>query len=284
MKKLSTTHCGYIGIFGRKNAGKSTLLNKIVGEKISITSRIPGTTINNIIGIKTINNYQTIYIDTPGITTKKNVFFLYNKNNFLIKKKKLRLIIFVIHKTQWSEIEDIILKKIKKFLIPIILVINKIDLIDNKKKLLPFINIIKEKYNFLSIIPISAKTQKNISLLLKYIKHNIPKANHDFPHTYTTNSSLVFRISEIIREKFIRFLGQELPYNIKVKIDTYNINYIKKTCFIYALILVNNNRHKKIIIGQKGEKIKLCSILARKNIEKIIQKKIYLKIWVQKTM
>ncbi|CAL4042588.1 GTPase Era [Buchnera aphidicola (Phyllaphis fagi)] len=284
MKKLSNTYCGYIGIFGKQNVGKSTLLNKIIGSKVSITSCKPGTTINNIIGITTKNNYQTIYIDTPGISIKKEKNFLYKNHNAFKNKENLKLIIFIINKTIWSKIDDIILKKIKMFSIPIILVINKIDCINDKTILLPFINTIKNKHNFNAIIPLSAKTEENIKILLKQVKKNIPKSIFDFPKHYKTNSSHLFMISEIIREKLMRFLGQELPYLITVKIDTYKINKLTGKCFIYALIFVKNDRHKKIVIGKKGEKIKYCSMLARKDIEKIIHKSTYLNLWVKKIL
>ncbi|CAL4042633.1 GTPase Era [Buchnera aphidicola (Takecallis arundicolens)] len=269
--KKDITYCGYIGIVGRTNVGKSSILNQLIGRKISITSHKSGTTQKNIVGIHTIKQHQCIYIDTPGIEIdRKNL-----EKNLFQNKYCMQLIIFVINKTKWLQLEDIILQKIKKFFIPIILIINKIDHIKNKTQLLPFINLIHKKHQFLSIIPISAKTGKNINILSNTISNNLPKSKYIFLQNNITIHSKEFIICEIIREKLIRLLNQEIPYLIKVQIERYWINSCGIHC-IYAIILSQNIRQKKIIIGKNGNKIKKCYLLAKHDIQKYLNKKIIL--------
>ncbi|WP_343128348.1 GTPase Era [Buchnera aphidicola (Takecallis taiwana)] len=270
---IDTTYCGKIGIVGRVNAGKSSILNKLIGHKISITSRKSGTTQKNIIGIHTVKKYQCIYIDTPGVEISKQHF----KKIFFKKKNYIQLIIFVINKTKWLTLEDIILQQIKKFLIPTILIINKIDHIKHKRQLLPFIDVIHKKHNFLSIIPVSAKTGKNINILSNIIQKNLPRSQYIFDKNNITTESTTFIISEIIREKLIRLLNQELPYLIKINIDMCYINHAG-IYQINASIFIKNIRQKKIIIGKNGEKINLCLALATKDIQKYIKKKIKLNV------
>ncbi|CAL4320480.1 GTPase Era [Buchnera aphidicola (Pterocallis alni)] len=277
MKKC-LTYCGYIGLIGKTNVGKSTLLNKIIGKKISITSHKSGTTIKNIIGVKNILQYQLIYIDTPGL---QNTYGINCNKTILYHNYHLNLIIFMINKTIWNQLDDLCLKKIKKYNIPTILIINKIDFIKKKTILLPFIQWVRKKYQFISILPLSAKTGENINILLEIIKKNIPSGPHVFPSNYTTNVSKIFMISEIIREKFIRLLHHELPYLIQIKIDSYKVNRLG-ICNIFATIFVQKDKHKKIIIGVKGKKIKQGNLLARNDIKKYLEQEVNLYIWVRK--
>lgn len=269
--KKNITYCGYIGIVGKTNVGKSTILNKLINKKISITSKKSGTTQKNIIGINTIQKHQCIYIDTPGIE-------MYKKNpdkNILNKNDYIKIIIFVVNKTQWKLSEDNILKTIQKTSIPTILVINKIDHIKNKKQLLPFIDIISKKYHFLDIIPVSAKTGQNIDILSKLIKNNIPKSKYVFSKKKITTSPDNFIISEMIREKFIRFLNQEIPYYIKIKIISCYFD-LQNVYHIHVLIITKNIRQRKIIIGKNGNKIKTCHLLSTKDISQYLNKNVQL--------
>ncbi|WP_343182682.1 GTPase Era [Buchnera aphidicola] len=277
--KSQDSYCGKIIIIGQTNVGKSTIINKLLQQKMSITSKKPGTTNQNILFVKTLNKHQFIYIDTPGINKKYNILL---KNNIL-NHKKMQLILFVINQTFWSEQEEIILKKIKKKLIPIILIINKIDLMKCKKILLPFVEKITAKHQFKHIIPISAKKKKHILILQKMIKKNIPQSNHIYPIRYITNLNKNFFISEFIREKFIKFLNKEIPYLIKIKIDQCYID--KQNIYnIYASLIIPLPRIKKIIIGEKGKKIKNCIFLAKKTIKKYLNQdvKLYVKIKINK--
>jgi len=274
-------YCGYITIIGKANVGKSTLLNKIIGKKISIVSRKKNTTQNNITGVKTQKNYQSIYIDTPGIMfdKRKNQIKNQEKNFYKIIKTAI-LIIFIIDRVNWTEYDEIILNKIKKNKIPIIIIINKIDKIHNKIILLPFIDFLKKKFNFVEIIPTSAKEIKSIISLNNIIKSYLPQKPHVYSKSYITTNSQIFTVSEIIREQLILFLGDELPSIIKVEIEYFNKKE-KIILYIRAIIWVKNIRQKGIVIGFNGEKIKKISIISRKKIEKEFHIKTHLLLWVK---
>ncbi|CAL4042886.1 GTPase Era [Buchnera aphidicola] len=276
--KYNQYYSGIISLIGQSNTGKSSILNRLMEEKISITSHTLHTTQKNIFGIQTKGNYQCIYIDTPGIQKIK-------KNNNIIDKKidgtilNSNIILFVIEHIKWNINDELILNKIKKNNIPKILLINKIDLIKNKKLFLPHIDFLQKKLYFEEIIFVSAKTRENIKKLSEIIKNYLPVSRHIFLKKEKTNYSKKFIISEIIREKIIRNLSQELPYIIKVKIQ----DWIKKTekIVIHALIFVKHASQKKILIGKNGMNIKKFSILARKEIEKKFNIKIFLYLWIK---
>lgn len=277
---IKQKYCGYITIIGKANVGKSTLINKIIGKKISIVSRKKNTTQNNIIGVKTQTSYQGIYIDTPGIIfDKKGKEITYKENYFYKIIKSSALIILVIDRLFWTENDEHILYKIKKIQIPIIIIINKIDKIQNKNILLPFIDFLKTKNITTEIVPISAKKTKNIVLLNKIIQSYLPKNTHIYPKDYITENSHFFTTSEIIREKLISFLADELPSIVKVKIEYFQRK--NKELYIRAIILVQNTRQKKIVIGNNAEKIKKISIISRYNIEKEFSIKTHLALWVK---
>ncbi|AEO08057.1 GTPase Era [Buchnera aphidicola] len=278
---IKQTYCGYISIVGKPNVGKSTLLNKIIGKTISISSKKKYTTQKNIIGIKTQNFYQTIYIDTPGViidTKKKSI--IYEQEKFYKIIKISILIIFVIDQTFWTEDNQIIFNKIKKYNIPIIIIINKIDKIHDKKILLPLIQILKNKENVIEIIPVSIKKINHINFLHNTVIKYLPKTKHIYPRSYITTNTQLFTISEIIRKQLILFLGDELPSSIKVTIESFKINK-KKEIHIIAIIKVKNLRHKKIIIGHNGEKIKKISMIARQKIKYEVCTKTHLFIWIK---
>ncbi|CAL4321972.1 GTPase Era [Buchnera aphidicola (Protaphis terricola)] len=268
--KKKQKYCGYITIIGRTNVGKSTLINQIVKKNISITSNKKNTTKKNIIGIKTNEFYQSIYIDTPGIYS--------NDINSLKIIKNTNIIIFLIEAHIWKEKDEIILKKIKKTNIPIIYVINKIDKLFNKNKILPYINFLSKKTHSTEIIPISAKKRENINILENIIKKYLPNNLHVFPKNYITTNSFYFEISEIIRKQVIFFLRDELPSIIRVKIESIKDQF--KEIYIHAIIYVKNKRQKKIVIGYKGEMIKKISVSSRYHLEKENNKKTHLFILV----
>ncbi|AYN24801.1 GTPase Era [Buchnera aphidicola] len=280
MKKRKQ-YCGYITIVGRPNVGKSTLINEIIENEISIISKKKNTTQKNIIGIKTKESHQFIYIDTPGIYFNKRKNIQEKKDNNLKMIKSSILTIFIVDRTIWKIEDEIIFNKIKKNKIPIICVINKIDIIPNKSILLPHINFLSRKINPIEIIPVSAKKRENILLLEKKIYPYLPKNNHIFPKKCITTNSLFFSISEIIRQQLMFFLRDELPSITTVEIESLE-EKVKKILYIRAIIYVKYERQKKIIIGQKGEGVKKISMLSRFKIEKKMNMKVHLVIWVKK--
>jgi GTP-binding protein Era len=279
--KKTDSYCGFISIIGKPNVGKSTLLNKLVGEKISITANKPQTTRHKIFGIKTIDNKQAIYIDTPGIFLKN-----YSQLNKLMNKsaksalKDVEIIMLVVDGLSWNQQDDIVLREIKKIKksMPIFLLINKIDLISDHNLLLPEIKKLTEKYNFTEIFPISA--HKNIGL--QHLEENIFKLLPPAPHYFLdaiTDKNLNFRTAEIIREKLIRNLNKELPYTINVEVV--QITKPNNTHKIEAVIWVEKIGQKKIVIGENGNKLKIIGTQARLSLEKLFNNKVFLTLWVQ---
>jgi len=279
---IQRKYCGHITIIGKVNVGKSTLINQIIGKKISIVSRKKNTTQKNIIGVKTQEHYQAIYTDTPGVLfEKKNDQINYKKNNCYKITNNTILIIFMIDRIFWTEHDQKIFNIIKKNNVPIVILINKIDKISNKVILLPFIDFLKKKVNPKEVIPISAKKTKNIILLNKIIKSYLPEKSHIYPKNYITTNSQFFTASEIVREQLISLLGDELPSIVKVEIVSFQKTEKKEVYCIRAIIWVENVRQKRIVIGRNGEKIKKISMISRKNIEKEFHIKTHLILWVK---
>ncbi len=280
--------CGFIAIIGRPNVGKSTLLNKLIGKRISITTRKPQTTRNNIRGIKTVDNTQFVYVDTPGIHEKSPKQI----NKFLNKEAinaiyDVDIIVFVVAGTKWLENDELALKNIKKAKpnIPVILVINKIDLVNTKDELLPEIEKLKEKHDFNDIIPISALRDKNIEKFETCVEKYLPDTDFFyFDEDQSTDQSQKFITAEIIRQKLIMALGGELPYDLAVQIDKFKMRKTTKKediLDIDAIIWVPNRNHKKIIVGSDGEKLRDIGMRSRKELEKEFGVKIFLQTWVK---
>ncbi|CUX95696.1 GTPase Era [Candidatus Gullanella endobia] len=275
------TYCGFIAIVGRQNVGKSTLLNRLLGQKISITSRKPQTTHHCIMGIHTEGIYQAIYVDTPGlhIQQKRVINRLLNRAaSSLINN--VELVIFVVEGTNWTPDDDMVINKLYQVHCPILLVINKVDNVINKEKLLPHIQFLNQKMLFNEIIPICAKNGMNVEILAGIVRKALPEATHHFPKDCITDRLKSFIASEIIREKLIRFLGDELPYSVTVNIVHFSINN-RGGYNIYGLILVERYSQKKIVIGNKGKKIKIIGIQARKDMEAVFKIQVYLELWVK---
>ncbi|MFP3014061.1 MAG: GTPase Era [Arsenophonus sp.] len=274
-------YCGFVAIIGSPNVGKSTLLNKLLGKKISITSHKPHTTRHRIIGIETESNYQTIYIDTPGLHIEEkrtiNRFMNRTANNLIYNTE---LIIFVTEGIRWTINDEMVINKLRHLSAQVLLVINKIDNLANKTSLFPHIEFLSKQMNFLNIVPISAKKGFGIDIITKIIHQNMPEGPHHFPADWNTNSSKDFIASEIIREKLMRFLGDELPYSVTVKINQFSVT--KSGSYdINGLIFVERFSQKKMVIGNKGSKIKKIGIEARIDMEKFFVTKVRLKLWVK---
>jgi GTP-binding protein Era len=272
--------CGYVAIVGRPNVGKSTLLNHILGMKLSITSRKPQTTRHQILGVKTTDNVQVIYVDTPGIHQRRGTAINKYMNRAATSVlNDVDLILFVVQANNWTEEDQAIIEKFKTVNCPILLVVNKIDKLDNKKQLLPLINELAPLYEFEEVVPVSALNGNNIEVLQQKIADLLPENIHFYPQDQVTDRSMRFLASEIIREKLIRELGQELPYTSTVSIDKYDED--KDIVRIHATIYVESAGQKAIIIGKKGARLKSIGTKAREDISKMIETKVYLNLWVK---
>ncbi|APU74705.1 GTPase Era [Vibrio parahaemolyticus] len=275
-------HCGFIAIVGRPNVGKSTLLNKILGQKISITSRKPQTTRHRIMGVDTDGDYQAIYVDTPGlhIEEKRAINRLMNRaaNSSL---SDVNLVFFLVDGTHWTKDDEMVLTKLQKSNFPVVLCVNKVDNVQDRNEVMLHMAEMSKKMDFVDVVPISAKQGKNIDVLRKHVRNHLPKATHHFPEEYVTDRSQRFMASEIVREKLMRFTGDELPYSVTVEIERFDYNPETDGFHINALILVERNGQKKMVIGKGGEKIKTIGREARLDMEELFGRKVYLETWVK---
>lgn len=281
MQGQAKTYCGFIAIVGRPNVGKSTLLNKILGQKISITSRKAQTTRHRIVGIHTEDQYQAIYVDTPGlhIEEKRAINRLMNRAASSAISD-VDLIIFVVEGTRWTEDDEMVLNKLRSVKAPVLLAINKVDNIKEKDELLPHITALSQKFEFAEILPISAQRGKNVHILQKFVRKSLREGVHHFPEEYVTDRSQRFMASEIIREKLMRFTGEELPYSVTVEIEQFKMNE-RGVYEINGLILVERDGQKKMVIGAGGQKIKTIGIEARKDMERLFDNQVHLELWVK---
>ena len=281
MTENQKTYCGFIAIVGRPNVGKSTLLNKILGQKISITSRKAQTTRHRIVGIHTEGAYQAIYVDTPGlhIEEKRAINRLMNRAASSAIGD-VDLIIFVVEGTKWTEDDEMALNKLRAAKAPVVLAINKIDNVKEKDELLPHITELSQKFDFVEILPISAQRGKNVHILQKIVRDSLREGVHHFPEEYVTDRSQRFMASEIIREKLMRFTGEELPYSVTVEIEQFKVNE-RGIYEINGLILVEREGQKKMVIGAKGQKIKTIGIEARADMERLFDAQVHLELWVK---
>ncbi len=272
--------CGYVAIVGRPNVGKSTLLNALIGQKISIISPKPQTTRQQILGIKTLGETQIVYIDTPGLhDAEKRAMNRYMNRLANAVILDADVIIFIVEATRWLEDDELVLQKIKEADVPTVLVINKIDKLGDKKEILPLIEKFQQKYHFAHIIPISARRKENLDALEETIATMMPEGPHLFPDEQITDKNERFQTAEIIREKLIRATEQELPYSTTVVVES--MKQEGKMIDISAIIWVERESQKPIVIGKNGERLKTIGTAARKEIVKLLGMKVFLRLWVK---
>lgn len=279
--QFEDTYCGFVAIVGRPNVGKSTLLNKILGQKISITSRKPQTTRHRIVGIDTEGAWQTVYVDTPGLhqEEKRAINRLMNRAAES-SLGDVEMVFFVVDCERWTPDDEMVLEKVKRASLPTVLVVNKIDRLEDRKMVLPLLQELAGRMNFKDVIPVSAKQNINVDTLKQIARESLPKGEFCFPEDYVTDRSSRFMASEIIREKLMRFMGEELPYSTTVEIERYQIQD-NGTVHINALILVERDGQKKMVIGAKGEKLKTIGTEARRDLERLLESKVFLELWVK---
>lgn len=276
----SKTQCGFVAIVGRANVGKSTLFNNLLNEQLSIATHKPQTTRHNIRGVLSLETCQLILIDTPGIQLGNRR--LMNKvlvRNVLSSLQDVDIILMLVELGAWKEEDEYLLKQIKQVSCPVVLVINKIDKIKDKSQLLPILDAAKMRYDFTSIVPLSALHDKNMDVLTKELCKCSPYSEYLFPKDMKWDRDDLFVISEVIRGAAILQLQKELPYAIYTEVE--EIDFSEKLVTISAIIWVEKESQKPIVIGKRGAKLKVIGEHARTKLEKIFNKKVMLKTWVK---
>jgi GTP-binding protein Era len=279
LPEKSEFRCGYIAIVGRPNVGKSTLMNVLVGAKISITSRKAQTTRHRITGIQTVEDAQFIYVDTPGFQTKHSNPLNRTLNRTVTDTLSASdVILYVIEAGTYGEADQKVLDLIPRD-VPCILVINKSDRLKDKAALMPFAQNVAAKHEFVAIVPVSAKHRFQLSNLQDEVRRQLPENAPVFDEEDITDRSERFLAAEIVREKVFRFAGDELPYTSTVLIEKFEQEGALRR--VFAAILVQRDTHKAMIIGQKGARLKEISTQARLDMEKLFGGPVYLEIWVK---
>ena len=272
-------HCGTIAIVGRPNVGKSTLLNHLLGQKISITCKKPQTTRHQILGIKTEGDAQYIFVDTPGMHQDQGAVLNKHLNRAAFSALHDVDAVLWLIEPKWTPVEDWIFERLSTVTQPIILAINKMDDLANKAEILPLMEALQARGRFAQIIPISARKGQNLPELLESLKQYLPCQAFQYAEDEVTNKSVRFLVSEIIREKLMRFLGEELPYASSVEIELFKES--EKITEISAVIYVERASQKGMVIGDKGLKLKEIGTEARMDIQKLLDTKVMLRLWVK---
>jgi len=271
---------GYVAIVGRPNVGKSTLMNHLLGQKISITSRKPQTTRHRILGIKTTEENQVVYVDTPGVhLNAKKAMNRYMNRAATTSLEDVDLILFLVEADSWTEEDENLLKRLKEAKAPVFLIVNKVDRVKEKESLLPMLQELSQKMAFASVLPLSALKGSNIEQLEREVYQRLPESDMIFPEDYVTDRSSRFLAAEIIREKLMRGLGKELPYATAVEIESFKEE--EGMLHIHGLIWVERDSQKRIVIGKGGEKLKEVGKQARLDMQRLFDSKVFLQLWVK---
>ncbi|MEH8020200.1 GTPase Era [Rheinheimera metallidurans] len=277
---VTPTYAALVAIVGRPNVGKSTLLNKLVGQKVSITSKKPQTTRHRIVGIDTRDNYQTVYVDTPGLHSEEKRAINRVMNRAAASSiLDVEFVLFVVEGTRWTDDDQMVLNRLIASNKPVILVVNKVDLYRDKDTLLPHLQWLGAQLNFIDVVPLSAETGDNVEALRTAVQGHLPPCEFFFPEDYVTDRSMRFMAAEIVREKLMRFLGEELPYSVTVEIERFK--WEEKHYHIAALVLVEREGQKRMVIGNKGERIKTIATEARIDMAAMLEQPVFLEVWVK---
>ncbi len=272
--------CGYVAVVGRPNVGKSTLINALIGEKVSITSRKPQTTRDRVLGVVTKEDAQYVFVDTPGFQTKEGSQLIRRMNRTVRSTlADVDAVIFVIEANGWRPADLEVLKLLPRDAKNVILALNKTDLSKNRDALLPLMAASMEKFPFAAIVPVSAEKGRQLPELLEEVKIFLPESVPYFDPDLYTDRSPRYMAAETIREKAFRLLGDELPYGVAVTIDKWSET--EEGAEIIAGLIVERESHKAIVIGEKGGKLREISRLARADIATMLGKRVYLEVWVR---
>ncbi|MGC9385399.1 MAG: GTPase Era [Hydrogenovibrio sp.] len=273
---------GFVAVVGRPNVGKSTIMNALIGQKLSITSPKPQTTRHRIHGILTTDAFQVVFVDTPGmhLDGQKSI------NRYMNRAASsafadVDVILFVVEAGRWSQEDQAVAERCRLSEIPVVLLVNKVDKFKQKTDLFPFLQKVGEQADFDALIPISAYSKSGFEPLRAEILKHLPHQAAIFPEDYITDRSTRFLAAEIVREKLMRTLGDEVPYGATVEIEQFAFNEEEHRWHINALILVERPGQKQIVIGKKGEQIKQMGIQARKDMMHLLDARVHLELWVK---
>jgi len=271
---------GFIAVIGRPNVGKSTLINELIGQKLSITSHRPQTTRHRIHAIDTADNYQMVFVDTPGIHMgNKKAINSYMNRAASSSMKDVDMILWLVESDKWTKEDSRVLEHVSQVDVPVILCVNKVDKLKTAQAVLPFLEKVGQKYQATDMFPLSAFSKKDTAALRELILKHLPEQEMIFDPDFITDRSEKFVVAEFIREKLMRHLADELPYDITVEIEQYELDGNMRR--ISARIFVDKASQKNIVIGNKGEMLKLIGTEARKSIEGFLDRKVFLKLWVK---
>ena len=274
------TRAGYVALVGRPNTGKSTLLNYLVGQKLSITSRKPQTTRHQILGIRSEAGWQAVYVDTPGMHKggERAINRVMNRAARAVLGD-VDVIIMVVDRTAWTEDDERVLEQVSDSGVPVILAVNKVDLLADKSLLLPHLEALSQRADFAAIVPLSALREVNLDELDAEVLKRLPEGDFFFPEDQVTDRTERFLAAEIVREKITRQLGDELPYATAVEIEEFAED--GGVLHISALILVERRGQKRIVIGEGGSRLRAIGTEARKDMERLFDQKVMLRLWVK---
>ena len=275
-----TQRCGYVALVGRPNVGKSTLLNHLLGMKLAITSRKPQTTRHNLLGVDTRGDAQAIYVDTPGIhdqlTRQINRVMVRSATSVL---KDVDLIVMLVERDRWTDEDALVLRHVRRAGVPAVAVLNKIDLLSDRSALLPAIERLAAEDVFKEFVPVSALKGDGLDALREVVASYLPEQPHLFPPDQVTDQSTRFLVSEIVREKIMRRLGDELPHRTTVTIEAYDDK--PHVTEIRAVVYVERDGQKRILIGKDGSMLKSIGQDARRDIEQLVGRRVMLHLWVK---
>ena len=271
---------GFIAVVGRPNVGKSTLINELIGQKLSITSHKPQTTRHRIHAIDTQTNYQMIFVDTPGIHIgNKKAINSYMNKTASSSLSEADMILWLVEALKWTKEDERVMEHLTKIKVPIILCVNKIDNLNTKDEILPYLENLGEKFQANEVFPLSAFKKNHTNDLRKVILKYLPQQEALFESDYVTDRSQRFVVAEFIREKLMRNLSNELPYDLTVEIEKFDLD--GQMYRIAARIFVEKPSQKSIVIGDKGKMLKQIGEESRISIEGYLESKVFLELWVK---
>jgi GTP-binding protein Era len=275
-----SNRCGYVAIIGRPNVGKSTLLNRIIGVKLAITSHKAQTTRHSILGIKTLDGGQVIYVDTPGIHDRgEQAMNRYLNRTATSVLADVDVLVFVVEALRWTREDAKVLKLLEGRTTPVILAVNKVDQVKLKETLLPFLEEMAKRFPFIEVVPLSAKQGGNVETLERLVLQVLPEGENFFPEDQLSDRPEKFFAAEMLREQLTRRYAEELPYAVSVEIEQFEEQ--QGRYHIGAVIWVEKPGQKAILIGKDGQALKQTASQARKSMEAFFDRKVYLSVWVK---